>query len=82
MPRNWGRIARHYAASLTSYLFKGIYGIWRGAKTVYHFAKREYDKAVYNFNVFLIQTFLYPLVSIYYFFLGSYELGTGRTVPW
>lgn len=82
MKRNWGRITRHYLASLGSALFYLPYGIYKGVKTAYYFAKKKYEESGYNLNGFLIHVFLYPFYSIYRFFLGSYELGTGKTVSW
>jgi len=82
MARSWGRIARHYLASLGSYLFKIPYTIYKGIKSVYHLAKREFDKAAYNLGASLVHFFLFPLYSLYRFVEGTYDLLTGRSFPW
>lgn len=82
MARNLRRVARHYLAALASYLYQIPYGIYKGLKTVYHFSKREFDKAAYNFSGFLTHTFLFPVYSLYRAVEGTYDLATGSSFPW
>jgi len=82
MKRNWGRIARHYLASLGSFLFYIPYSIYKGVKTVYHAAKKKYEKSGYNLSALLTHIFLFPLYSTYRAIEGTYELGSGRSFPW
>ena len=82
MVRNWLRIARHYLASLGSYLYQMPYGVYKGIKTVYHLAKRDFDKAGYNFSAFLVHIFFFPTYSVYRAVEGTYDLATGRCFPW
>jgi len=82
MPRNWRRIARHYLSSLGSFLFYVPYGVYKGVKTAYHFAKKRYEESGYNLTGLLAHVFLFPLYSFYRFLLGSFELVANKTVPW
>jgi len=82
MRRNWRSISRHYLASLGSFLFYLPYGIYKGVKTAYHAARKEYEKSGYNLSAFLTHVFLFPLYSIYRAAEGTYELGRGRSFPW
>jgi len=82
MGRSWSRIARHYLASLGSYLFQIPYGIYKGIKAVYHLAKREFDKAAYSLSAFLVHTFLFPVYSVYRAVVGTYDLVTGASPSW
>jgi hypothetical protein len=82
MGRNWKSIARHYLAGLGSLLFYLPYEIYKGAKTVYHVAKKQYNIAAYNLSATLVHTIAYPLYSFYRMFEGTYELVRGKALPW
>lgn len=80
MGRKWN-IAKHYLAALGSYLFSVPYTVYKGAKAVYHLAKREYIKARDDLIGALASFYLWPVYSLYRAAAGTLELA-GGTIPW
>jgi len=82
---DWNNVASafgHYAASLTSYLYKVPYGIYKGIKGAYYAYKGNFNEASYNIAGSLTSIFLWPLYSVYRAVVGTAELLFNYQIPW
>ena len=81
---DWNKVAavgRDYLASLGSYLYGPIYGLYKGLKGVYHTARSEWGAAKDNYIGALTTWFLQPVYAVYRFATGTAK-AFDYQIPW
>ena len=81
---DWNKVVavgRDYLASLGSYLFAPIYGLYKGVKGGYHFARSEWGATKDNWLAAFTTYFLQPIYPIYRAVTGTAK-AFDYSIPW